>query len=155
MSNSLRPHGLQNTRLPCPTPSPGACPSSCPLHWWCHTTISSSVAFFPFCLQSFPASGSFPISRLFAWDGQNIRASTSVLPRSIQGWFPLRLTGLISVLSEGLSRDFSSTAVRKYQFFGTLPFLWSSFHNIPDYWKGHSLDYMDLCRQSDVFAFIA
>jgi len=153
MSNSLRPHGLQNTRLPCPSPSPGACPSS--LHWWCRTTISSSVAFFPFCLQSFPASGSFPISHLFAWDGQSIRASASVLPMSIWGWFPLRLTGLITVLSKGLSRDFSSTTVPKHQFFGTLPFLWSSSHNVPDYWKDQSLDCMDLCRQSDVFPFTA
>ena len=95
VSNSLRPHGLQHTRLPCPTPSPGVCPSSCPLSWWCHPTISSSVV--PFCFLSFPASGSFLMS------GQSIgaSASTSVLPVNLQGWFPLGLTGLISLQSQG------------------------------------------------------
>ena len=84
--HSLQPHGLQHTRPPCPSPSPRVCPSSCPLHWCCHPAISSSVALF-FCLQSFPASGSFPMSRLFASNGQNIgaSASVSVLPMSIQG----------------------------------------------------------------------
>ena len=104
VSDSLRPHGLQHTRLLCPSPSPRACLDSFPLSWWCHPTISSSV--FPFsCLQSFPASGSFLMGQLFKSDGQSIGASVSasVLPVNFQGWFPLGLTGLISLLSKGLS----------------------------------------------------
>ena len=109
MSDSLQPHGLQCTRPPCPSPSPEVCPSSCPLHWWCHLAIWSSDALFS-CPQSFPTSGTFPISRLFTSDDQNTGASASaVLPTSIQGWFPLRLTGLISLLSKGLSGVFSSS----------------------------------------------
>ena len=93
--DSSRPQAWQHARLPCPSPSPGVCPSSCsyPLHRWCHSAISSSVAF-SFCLQSFPASGSFPMSRLLASGGQSIGASASVLPMNIQDWFPLGLTGL-------------------------------------------------------------
>ena len=127
MSNSLQPHGLQHTRLPCPSPSPRACSNSCPLSQWCHPNISSSVVPFSFCFQSFPASGSFPMSRLFASDGQSIgaSASASALPMNIQGWFPLGLTGLI-LLSKGLSRVFSSTIVWRHQFFSTQPSLWSN-----------------------------
>ena len=93
VSNSLRPHGLQHARLPCPSPSPGACSNSCLLSWWCHPTISFSVFPFSSCLQSFPASGSFPMSQLFASGGQSIgaSASASVLPKNIQDWFPLGL----------------------------------------------------------------
>ena len=111
VSDSSRPHGLQHARPPCPSPSPRVCPSSCPLNQWCHPTIWSSVTLFSFYLRSFPASGSFPVSQLFASGGQRtgVSASTSVLPKSIQGWFPLRLTGLISLLYKGLSRVFSST----------------------------------------------
>ena len=125
VSDSLRPHGLPHGRPPCPSPSPGVWPSSCPLHWWCHQTTSSSVTLFSFCLQSFPALGSFPMSRLFISGGQSIgtSASASVLPMSIQGWFPLGLTCLISLLSKGLSRVFSSTPVQKHQFFNALPSL--------------------------------
>ena len=99
MSNSLQTHGLQHARLPCPSPSPGACSNSCPLSRWCHPTISSSVVPFFSCLQSFPVSRSLLMSQLFTSDGQNIgaSASVSVLPMSIQGWFPLGLTGLISL----------------------------------------------------------
>ena len=131
MSDSLWPHGLQLARPPCPSPSPKVSPSSCPLHQWCHPAISSSAALFAFCPQSFPASGTFPMSQLFASDDQNTTASasTSALPMCIQGWFPLRLTGLISLLSKGLSRVFSSTTVWKHQFFGFLSFLWFSSHN--------------------------
>ena len=89
MSDSLRHHGLQHTRLPCPSASPEACSNSCPLSRWCHPTISSSVVPFSSCLLSFPASGSFPVSQLFASGGQNIGTSASVLPMKIQGWFPL------------------------------------------------------------------
>ena len=122
-------HGLQYAKLPCPSPSPRVCPSSCPLHQWCHPTISPSVTLFSFCLQSFPATRSFPMSQLFASGGQSTGASAPVLPMSIQGWFPLRLTGLISLLSKGLTRVFSSTTVWKHQCFGTLPSLWSSSPN--------------------------
>ena len=105
MSNSLRPHGLQHARPPCPTPTPGACSNSCPLSRWCHPTMSSSVIPFSSCLQSFPASGSFPTSQLLASGDQRIGASASVsgLPMNIQGWFPLGLAGWISLLSKGLS----------------------------------------------------
>ena len=109
MSISLQPHGLQHARLPCPSLSSGVCSVLCPLNRWCHPTISSSVAPFLFCHQSFPASGSFPMSWLFTSGGQSIKASASVFLMNIQGWFPLGLTGLISLLSRGLSRVFSST----------------------------------------------
>ena len=127
MSDSLPPHRLQHARLPCLPFYPRVCSNSCPLSQWCHSTISSSFSHFSSCPQSFPASGSFPISRLFTSGGQSIGAlaSAQVLPISIQGWFPLRLTGLISLLSKGLSKVFSSTTVWKYQFLGALPCLWS------------------------------
>ena len=114
MSNSLWSHGLQHDRLPCPSLSPGVCSHSGPLSWWCYPTISTSFAPF-FCPQSFPASGSFPMSQLFTSDGWSIGASASVLvlPMNIQGWFPLGLTGLSSLQSKGLSRVFSSTTVGK------------------------------------------
>ena len=113
VSDSLRPHGLQHARLLCPSPSPRACSNSCPLNQWCHPAISSSVLPFSSCPQSFPASGSFPMSQLFASDCQSIGVSTSasVFPMNIQDWFPLGLTGLISLLSKGLSRAYSKTTV--------------------------------------------
>ena len=112
MSSSLRPHGLQHARFPCPTPSPGVGSSSYPSSWWCHPTISSCVTPFSSCHQSFPASGSFPMSQFFESDGQSIGTSpiASVLPMNIQVWFLLGLTGLISVQYKGLSRVFSNTA---------------------------------------------
>ena len=116
MSYPVRSHGLQHARPPCPSPSPGVCSNSCPLNQWCHPTISSSVISFSSCLQSFPASGSFPMSQLFASGGQSIGASASILPMNIWGWFPSILTGLISLLSMGLSRIFCSITVRKHQF---------------------------------------
>ena len=130
MSHSLWPHELQHARLPCSSLSPGTCSNSCPLSQWCHTTISSPVAPFSSCPQSFPALGSFPVSHLFASGGQSIEASAStpVFPMNIQGWFPLGLTGLNSLLSKGCLRVFSRTTVRKYQFFGTQPSLWSNSH---------------------------
>ena len=114
--NSLRPHGLQHARLPCPSPTPGVCSNSSPLSRWCHPTTSSSVIPFSSCLQSFPASGSFP-SRFFVAGGQRIGASAlaSVLPENIQGWFHLGMTGLTSLPSKGLSRVFSNTTVQKHQ----------------------------------------
>ena len=114
MSVSLRPHGLQHARLPCPSPTPGACSNSCPWSQWCHPTISSSVIPFSSSLQSFSASGSFPMSQLFTSGGQSIgvSASASVLPMNIQGWLPLGWTGWISLQSKGLSRVFSNTTVQ-------------------------------------------
>ena len=119
--NSLRPHALQRTRPPCPSPTPGVYWNSCPLSWWCHPTISSSVICFSSCLQSFPESGSFQMSQLFASGGQRFgaSASASVLPMYIQDRFHLGLTGWISVQSKELSRVFSNTTVQKHQFFGT------------------------------------
>ena len=120
------PHILQHTRLPCLPLSPRVCSNSYPLSLWCYLTISSSATHFSFCLQSFQTSRSFPVSQLFTSGGQNIVASATLLPMNIQDWFPLGLTGLISSLSKGLSRVFSSTTVWKHQFFGTQPSLWSN-----------------------------
>ena len=117
VSESLWPHGLRHARLPCPSPSHGACSNSCPLSWWCHPTISSSIILFSSYLQSFPASGSFLTSRLFASSGESIGASASVLLMNIQDWFPLELAGLISLQSKGLSRVLSNTTFQKHQFF--------------------------------------
>ena len=122
MSDSLWPHGLQHARLPCPSLTHGVCSSSCPLSQWCHPTVSSAVTPFSSCLQSFPASGSFPMSRLFASGGQGVGASASVLPMNTQGWFPLGLTGLIS-----------------------LPSNRPTLTSIPEYWKNHSFDNMKIC----------
>ena len=132
------------------------CSNSCLLSSWCHPMISSSVVLFSSCLQSFTASRYFPMSQHLPSGGQSIGASTSalVLPMYIQGWFILKLTGLISLQLKGLSRVFSSTMIWKHQFFGSLPSLWSNCHiYVHDYWKNHSFDYMDLCQQSNVSAF--
>ena len=120
MSDSLWPHELQHTRPPCPSPTPGVYPNSCPLSPWCHRPISSSVVPFSSWPQSLPASGSFPMSQLFAWGGQNIGVSAlaSVLPMNTQDWYPLGWTGWTSLQSKGLSRVFSNTTVQKHQFFG-------------------------------------
>ena len=120
-SNSLRPHGLQHTRLPYPSPTLRVGSNSCPSSRWCHPTISFSVDPFPSYLQSFSASGSFPMSQLFTSGGQSIgvSASTSVLPMNIQDWFPLGWTSWISLQSKRLSRVFSNTTVQKHQFFVT------------------------------------
>ena len=112
MPDSLRPHKLQHARLLCPSLSPGVSSNSCSLTQWNHPTNSSSVAPISYCPQSFPALGSFPISWLFTSGGQSTAASASVLPMNIQDWFPLGLTGWISLLSKGLSRDFSSTLLK-------------------------------------------
>ena len=126
----LWPHELQHARLPHPSPSPWVCSNSCPLSPWCHPAISSSVPPLSSCPQSFPASGSFPVSWLFTSGGQSIGVSTSasVLPLNIQNWFPLTLTDLISLLSRGLSRVFSNTTIWKRQFFSAQSSLWSSSH---------------------------
>ena len=119
--NSLWPHELQHARPPCPSPTPRVYPNSCPSSRWCQPAISSSVMPFSSCLQSFAASGSFPVSQLFAWSGQSIGvlASKSVLPMNTQDWSPLGWTGSVSLQSKGLSIVFSNTTVQKHQFFYT------------------------------------
>ena len=123
VSDSLRPHAPQHSRAPCPSLVPKVCSNSCLLSQWWHLTISFSVALFFICIQSCPASEFFPISQLFASDGQSIGASASpsVLPMNIQDWFPLGWTGLISLQSKGVSKVFSNTTVSKHQFFGAQP----------------------------------
>ena len=125
MSDSLQPHELQHARHFCPSPTPGACPNSCLSSRWCHPTISSSVVPFSSCPQSFPASGSFQMSQLFASGSQSIgaSASASVLPMNTQDWSPLGWTGWISLQSKGLSRVFSNATVQKHQFFSTQLYL--------------------------------
>ena len=143
VSKSLPPHGLQHARLTGPSPRPGVCSSSHPLSQWYHPTISSSVVPFSSYLQSFPASGSFPMSHFFASGNQSIGAlaSVSVLPVNIQDWFPLRLTGLISLQSKGLSQESSPTPQFKSINSSVLSFLYSlTLTSIHDYWKNHSLD---------------
>ena len=140
VSNSFWPHGLHHARLPCPSPTPRACSNSCPSSRWCHLTVSSSVIPFSSCFQSFPASGSFPMSQFFTWGGQSIgvSASASVLPVNTQDLSPLEWTGWISLQSKGLSRVFSNTTVPKHPFFCAQLSLWSSSHSIHDCWKNHS-----------------
>ena len=152
MSDSLQPHGLQHARPPCPSPTPGACSNSCPWCQWCHPTISSSVIPFSSSLQSFPASGYFPVSQFFASGSQSIgasasalvlqmnqlftsggqsigvSASTSVLSKNTWDWSPLGWTGWIFLQFKGLSRVFSNTTVQKHQFFGTQLSLESNSH---------------------------
>ena len=141
VSDSLRPLGLQHTRPSCPSPTPGVYSNSCPLSRWCHPTISSSVVTFSSRLWSFPASGSFQMSQLFASVGQSTRvsASASFLPKNTQEWSPLGWTGWISLQSKGLSRVFSNTTVQKHQFSGAQ--LYSpTLTSIHDCWKNHSFD---------------
>ena len=132
VSNSLWPHGLHHTRLPCPSPSPGACSNSCPSSWWCHLIISSSAAPFSSCLQSFPASGSFSMSQLFSSGVQSIGVSASASVFPMTGLISFRIDWYCSfripleLQSKGLSRVFSNTTIQKHQFFGTQPSLWSN-----------------------------
>ena len=140
---------LQHARPLCPSPSPEVCPSKCPLHWWCHPTISSSDTLF-FCSQSFPASGTFPTSRRFVSDDQNPGASASVLPMSIQGWLSLRLTGLISLLSRGL---WEYSLASQFKGINSLAFCLLHCPALTtecDHWEDHSLDSMDLCWHSNI-----
>ena len=128
--------------LPCPAPSPGVCSNSCPLSGWCHPAISSSVPSSLSCPQSLLASGSFPVSQLFASGGQSIGVSASVLPMNIQGWFPVGLTGLISLQSKGLlsllqhHKLKASILWRSYFFYGP------TLTSVHDHWTNHSSDYM-------------
>ena len=130
MSDYLRPHGRQHVRIPYPSPTSRACSNACPSSQWCYPTISSSVVPFSSCPQSFPESGSFPLSQFFPSGSQSIGASAlaSVLPMNIQDWFPLGLTGWISLQTKGLSRVFSNTTDQKHQFFGAQLSLQSNSH---------------------------
>ena len=143
VSSSLQAHEPKHARPPSPSPTPGDHPNPCPSsQWWCHPTISSSVIPFSSCPQSFPASGSFQMSQLFASGGQStgVSASTLVLPGNTQDWSPLGWTDWISLQSKGLSRVFSNTTVQKHQFFSTQLFYSSNLISTHDYWKNHSLD---------------
>ena len=168
MFNSLGPHRLQHTRLPCPSLSPSVCSNSCALSWWCYITLSSSPTPFSFCLQSFPASGTFLVSPLLTSGGQSIGASASVLPMNVQGGFLLGLTALISLQSKGLSRhSLLQLHDSKAFIFLALSFLYGpTITSVHDYWKNHSFDYiwtfvgkvytgfnLLLCRQSNVSIF--
>jgi len=130
VSNSLQPHELQHARPPCPSPTPGVRPNPCPSSRWCHPTISSSFVPFSSCPQSFPASGSFPMSQLFSSGGQStgVSALASFLPKKSQGWSPSEWTSWLSLQSMGLSRVFSNTTVQKHQFFSTQPSSQSNSH---------------------------
>ena len=149
----LWPRGLQHVRLPCLSTSPGACSNSCPLSWWCHPTISSCVVPFSSCLQSFPASGSFPVNQLFTSGGQSTEASASVLPINTQDSSPLG--GLVgSPCSPRDSQESSPEPQFKSINSLVLSFLYGpALTSIHDYWKNHSFDYKDLCWQSNVSAF--
>ena len=142
VSDSLWPHQLQHARLPCPSPTSRVYSNSCPLSWWCHPTISSSVIHFSSCLQSFPASGSYQMSQFSASGSQSIgeSASTSLFPMNTKHWSPLGWTGWISLPSKGLSRVFSNTTFKNINSF-VLSFLHSpTLTSIHDHWKNHSLD---------------
>ena len=130
VSDSLQPHELQHTRPPCPSPTPRVHSNSHPSSRWCHPAISSSVIPFSSYPQSLPASGSFPMSQLFAWGGQStgVSALASVFPMNTQDWSPLGWTGWTSLQSKGLSRVFPNTTVQKHQFFGTQPSSQSNSH---------------------------
>ena len=153
--DSLWPRELQDAGFPCPSPSPGVCSNSCPLSQWCHPVISSSVAPFSFSLQSFPSTGSFPMSQLFALGGQSIKASDLawVLPVNIQDWFPLELTGWISLLSKGLSMDSPAAQMKVISSLARSLFYCPALTSVHDYWKNHSFDKTRFCRQSNVSAF--
>ena len=150
VSGSLRLHGPQHPRPPCPSPTPGVYTNSCPLSQWCHPTISSSVIHFSSCLQSFPASGSFQMSQLFTSGGQSfgVSALVSVLPMNIQDWLPLGLTGWISLQSKGLLRVFSNSTVQKHQFFGAQLLYGPALTSIHDDWRDSNFNQMDLWWQS-------
>ena len=145
-NHSMGPRGLHHARLPCPSPTVGTCSNSYPLSRWCHPTISSSVVLFSSCLQSFPASESFPMSQFFSSSAQRIGASTSILLMNIQNLFPLGWTSLISLQSKGLSRIFSNSTVQKINF-SMLSFLYGpTLTSIYEHWKNNSFARRDFCR---------
>ena len=149
------PHKLQHARLPCPSLFPLACSNSCPLSWWCHPNISSSVIPFSSCSQSFPASGSFSVSQLFTSGSQSIgtSASASVLSMNVQGWFSLGLTGLNLLPVQGTLKSLLQHHNSKASILQHSAFIMVQFsYPIHDYWRNHSFDSLDLCQQSDVSA---
>ena len=146
---TLGPHGLQHARFPCPSLSPGICLNSCASSRWCHPTISSSVTSFSFCPQSFPASGSFPIGRIFISSSRSIGASASVLPMNISfriNWFDL-------LAAQGTLKSFPTSQFKSINSLAFSLLYGPTLTSIHDYWKNHSFDYMDLCKQSDASAF--
>ena len=153
----FRHHGLQHAKLPCPSLTSWACSNLFPLSWWCHPTISFSVAPFSSCSQSFSVSGSFPKIRLFTSGEQSIGAlaSKSVFPLNIQSWFPLGLTDLISLLSQGTLNSFLQHHSLKASILQCLAFFIVQLSQlyVSDYWKNQSFDHVDLCWQGDVSAF--
>ena len=152
LSDSLQPHGLQDTSLPCPSLSPGVCSDSCPLSRWCHPTISTSVSPFFSCPQSFPASESFPVSQLFTSGGQSIVASASVLPMNIQGWsFRIDWFDLLAVQGTQESSPAPQFESINSSAFNLL--YGPALTSVHDYWKKHSSDCMDLCQQNNVSGF--
>ena len=154
MSDSLQSHGLQHAIIPCPSLTPRACSNSCPLSWWCHPTISSSVIPFSSCLLSFPASEFFPVSQFFTSGGQSIGTSASDLPVNIQDCFLLGWSGLIFLQSKGLSKESSPTPQFRSINSLVLSLLYGpTLRSIHDYWENHSFDYINLCWQSNVSAF--
>ena len=155
MSDSLWPLGLQHAMPPCPSPSPGACPSSNPLHQWCHSVISSSEALFSFCPQSFPTSGTYPMSWLFTEGDQNTgaSASASILPMSIQSWLPLRLTVWFLCCPRDAQESSAAPQFESINPLALFLLYGPALTTIPDHWEDHSLDFTDLCWQSDVSAF--
>ena len=144
---------LWTARLPCPSPTPGACSNSCPSSWWYHPTISSSVVPFSSCLQSFPTSGSFPMSQFFTSGGQTIGALASVFSMNIQVWFPLGLTGLIFLAEEGMLKRLPSSQFESIISSALSLLDGPTLTSICDYWKNHSFDHTDLCWWSNVSAF--
>ena len=154
MFDILQPHELQHARLSCPPLSPGVCSDSCPLRWWYYLTILSSATLFS-CPQSFPASGSFPMSQLFISCGQSIgsSASASVLPMNIQGWFPLELTGLVFLPSKGLSDSSLAPRFKSISSSALSLSYGPALTSVHYYWKNHRFYYMDLCWQGDICAF--
>jgi len=155
VSDSLWTHESQNAKPPCPSPTPRVHSDSRPSSQWCHPAISSSFVPFSSYPQSLPASESFPMSQLFSWDGQSTGVSVlaSFLPKNIQGWSPSEWTGWISFQSKVLSTVFYNTTVQKHQFFGSQPSSSLIITSIHDHWKNHSLDYTDLCWQSNDSGF--
>ena len=154
VSDSLQHYGLQHARPPCPSPTLGACPNSCPLSQRCHPIISSSAIPISPNLQSFLASGSFQMSLFFTSGGQSIGtpASASVIPMNTQDLFPLEWTGSTSLQSKELSRVFTNHS-SKASILWCSAFFLDQLTSIHDYWKNHSLDHLDLCWQSNVSAF--
>ena len=153
MSDSLWPHGWQHSRLPCPSPTSGACSNSCPLSWWCHPTISYSVVSFSSCLQSFPASGSFPVSQFLASGSQNVQLHHQSFQWIFRTDF-FRIDWLDLSYSPRDSQESSQIPQLKSINSLALSFLYSpALTSIHDYWKNHSFDWMDLCWQSNVSAF--